>query len=227
MSDKPSTDRAPDAPEHELYDALATLSGRYGAYEPSILKQRVMRAWREAVREQVRQMLTSDDGVLSAPAPAVPADTPDDSELAQRVTNRLAAWGVRQPEVEPLAMASEIIALVRQHDARVPAQPAPVAQGDEEWIRDIAQIVASVITDHGPTETRSLIENAIGAAREIHAHYERRAAQQRERYAEVVDVLTEMLDGYRNGATGTYRQKLVTRCKAALAALAKPEAAHD
>lgn len=207
MSDKPSTpDRAPDAQaseaeqpsEHERQMITALDTFVFGAWnQRGDAAIAFLRAWREAVREQVTDIVGAREARHvsewhtpvrdNAPQPAAP----DETELRDHVVELLLAWMRNAmledgsldyaPEKGAVATSDRIIALVRQHDAQrefddmtAYAQPAPVATGDEESLA----LVALLIRQHyGGSKDDPW---SAGLAREIHAHYERRAAQQRE-----------------------------------------------
>lgn len=172
MSDKPSTpDRADSASEAEQRMCAAL-----GFRAADTLGHDFLRAFREAVREQIddadseRERWAAvqrgeieprrddpDTVAWDAPQPAAP------DEFIRRDITAYIALLAEDEHID----VDHVIALVRQHDARVdraketwaerqtrgaweaalnaprvPAQPAPVAQGDAEWVSALAHTIA-------------------------------------------------------------------------------------
>lgn len=111
---------------------------------------------------------------VSAPQPAAPDDgkVPLRVMAARLIAREHEGMGT-QPSYEDFRVADAVIALLG-------AQPAPVAQGDSlDWlVTRLWDLTERCRSGH----LLAAEANALRAqlAREIHAHYERRAAQQRE-----------------------------------------------
>lgn len=234
MNDKPSTDRADSASEAEQRMCYALGFDSFSREDAAAF----LRAWREAVRElsdwpadwpaKVARLEALEDAVFgqrdNAPQPAAPDDAQTLAVIVGSVADAMEDAGAALNVAESRARHVE----KRLMESRVPAQPAPVAHGE---LSEIARIIARY---HEGAGTEPSDEDR-AAAREIHAEYERRAAQS-ESVRELREAWLDWLAFRGRFATGhDVISCICVKCETLRAAifqtvdnaLAKHEAAHE
>lgn len=174
------------------------------------------RAWADEQRERV--------ATGAAPQPAAPDDAQTLAVIVGSVADAMEDAGAALNVAESRARHVE----KRLMESRVPAQPAPVAHGE---LSEIARIIARY---HEGAGTEPSDEDR-AAAREIHAEYERRAAQS-ESVRELREAWLDWLAFRGRFATGhDVISCICVKCETLRAAifqtvdnaLAKHEAAHE